>query len=235
MGFIEKLQAKIELYRLEQRYARRKHRSTFSGVQYVDGEYVYSNGSNSPTGTVSKHSTGSYWKTPTWGGSGSESRWRWWTNLTLFHFLSLLPTGPLYILGIMFMRRIWWRFRSHMNACYSIFSRSFMGTDGPSLSDIEDMRPHFPIVICDHFTSKSKGLGHSCWMTWLYPDLSMAYQPSLHDLLFHFLLGRFDLNDVTTSALYTFFYIVDSWTFYPPSLLYYTCVHAKLASRRNDL
>lgn len=156
MGFIEKLQAKIELYRLEQRYARRKHRSTFSGVQYVDGEYVYSNGSNSPTGTVSKHSTGSYWKTPTWGGSGSESRWRWWTNLTLFHFLSLLPTGPLYILGIMFMRRIWWRFRSHMNACYSIFSRSFMGTDGPSRSDIEDMRPHFPIVICDHFTSKVK-------------------------------------------------------------------------------
>lgn len=70
------LPAEIELYRLEQRYARRKHRSTFSGVQYVDGEYVYSNGSNSPTGTVSKHSTGSYWKSPSWGGSGSESRWR---------------------------------------------------------------------------------------------------------------------------------------------------------------
>ncbi|OOG00480.1 hypothetical protein ASPCADRAFT_229 [Aspergillus carbonarius ITEM 5010] len=75
MGFIEKLQAKIELYRLEQRYARRKHRSTFSGVTYVDGEYVYVNGSNSSSGTVSKHSTGSYWKPPTWGSSG-DSRWR---------------------------------------------------------------------------------------------------------------------------------------------------------------
>ncbi|KAE8156941.1 hypothetical protein BDV40DRAFT_64885 [Aspergillus tamarii] len=75
MGFFEKLQAKIELYRLEQRYARRKHRSTFSGVQYVDGEYVYTNGSNSP-GSVSKHSTGSYWKSPTWGVSSSDSRCR---------------------------------------------------------------------------------------------------------------------------------------------------------------
>ncbi|OJJ98034.1 uncharacterized protein BO66DRAFT_433901 [Aspergillus aculeatinus CBS 121060] len=75
MGFIEKLQAKLELYRLEQRYARRKHRSTFSGVQYVDGEYHYSSGSNSSTGTVSKQSTGGYWKPPTWGSSG-DSRWR---------------------------------------------------------------------------------------------------------------------------------------------------------------
>ncbi|KAI9370838.1 hypothetical protein BJX61DRAFT_544243 [Aspergillus egyptiacus] len=73
MGLIEKLQAKLELYRLEQRYARRKHRSTFSGVQYVDGEYVYSAESNSSSGTVSKHSTGSRWKTPTWGVS-SDSR-----------------------------------------------------------------------------------------------------------------------------------------------------------------
>ncbi|GES61092.1 iron-sulfur clusters transporter atm1 [Aspergillus terreus] len=75
MGLIEKLQAKIELYRLEQRYARRKHRSTFSGVPYVDGEYVY-NGANSPTGTVSKHSTGSYWKPPTFSSSSTDSRWR---------------------------------------------------------------------------------------------------------------------------------------------------------------
>ncbi|KAA8649756.1 hypothetical protein EYZ11_001698 [Aspergillus tanneri] len=75
MSLIEKLRTKIELYRLEQRYARRKHRSTFSGVQYVDGEYVYSNESNSSSGTVSKHSTGSYWKSSTWGSSG-DSRWR---------------------------------------------------------------------------------------------------------------------------------------------------------------
>ena len=58
----------IQLYRLEQRYARRKHRSDFhAGVQYVDGEYVYTNGLGSP-GTVSKHSTGSYWKPPSWNG-----------------------------------------------------------------------------------------------------------------------------------------------------------------------
>ncbi|KKK20106.1 hypothetical protein P175DRAFT_0535031 [Aspergillus ochraceoroseus IBT 24754] len=76
MGFIEKLQAKLELYRLEQRYARRKHRSTFSGVQYVDGEYVFSNSSNSSTGTVSKHSTGSHWKASTWGTFGNDARYR---------------------------------------------------------------------------------------------------------------------------------------------------------------
>ncbi|KAJ5532953.1 hypothetical protein N7494_009505 [Penicillium frequentans] len=77
MGLIDKLQAKLELYRLEQRYARRKHRSTFStGAQYVDGEYVYNTntGANSPTSTISKQSTGS------WRSSGrngpSESRWR---------------------------------------------------------------------------------------------------------------------------------------------------------------
>ncbi|PLB35846.1 hypothetical protein BDW42DRAFT_188141 [Aspergillus taichungensis] len=74
MGFIDKLQAKIELYRLEQRYARRKHRSTFSDVHYVDGEYVYSNGANSPTGTVSKNSTGNHWKAST--SSSADSRWR---------------------------------------------------------------------------------------------------------------------------------------------------------------
>lgn len=67
----------IELYRLEQRYARRKHRSTFSGVQYVDGEYVFTNGTNSPTGTVSKNSTGSYWKPATFSASSTDSsRWR---------------------------------------------------------------------------------------------------------------------------------------------------------------
>jgi hypothetical protein len=75
MGLIDKLQAKLELYRLEQRYARRKHRSTFStGAQYVDGEYVYNGGTNSPTSTVSKHSTGS-WRPSALRGS-QESRWR---------------------------------------------------------------------------------------------------------------------------------------------------------------
>ncbi|OJJ02675.1 hypothetical protein ASPSYDRAFT_88506 [Aspergillus sydowii CBS 593.65] len=76
MGLIEKLQARLEIYRLEQRYARRKHRTTFTEVQYVDGEYVYSNSSNSSSGTVSKHSTGSHWKVPSWGSSSSDPRSR---------------------------------------------------------------------------------------------------------------------------------------------------------------
>ncbi|CAI7572272.1 unnamed protein product [Penicillium glandicola] len=74
MGLIDKLQAKLELYRLEQRYARRKHRSTFSaGAQYVDGEYVYANstGASSPTSTVTKHSTGS-WRPSGWGSQSSR-------------------------------------------------------------------------------------------------------------------------------------------------------------------
>ncbi|CBY01915.1 hypothetical protein IAQ61_006507 [Plenodomus lingam] len=42
MGLIEKLQARLELYRLEQRYTRREKRTTFiSDAHYVDGEYVY--------------------------------------------------------------------------------------------------------------------------------------------------------------------------------------------------
>ncbi|GKT82444.1 hypothetical protein Ct61P_00294 [Colletotrichum tofieldiae] len=62
-GIIERIQQKIELFRLEQRYTRRRHRrSTFvSNAVYVDGEYVYqtptSTGSSS-TGTAnSKEST----------------------------------------------------------------------------------------------------------------------------------------------------------------------------------
>ncbi|EEA23980.1 hypothetical protein TMatcc_007049 [Talaromyces marneffei ATCC 18224] len=70
MGFIEKLQSKLELYRLEQRYTRRKHRSTFYGdAQYVDGEYVYVNGPASPA--ISKNSTGGHWR-PSWGRSASS-------------------------------------------------------------------------------------------------------------------------------------------------------------------
>jgi hypothetical protein len=42
-SFFDKIQAKLELFRLEQRYTRRRHRrSTFvSNAVYVDGEYVY--------------------------------------------------------------------------------------------------------------------------------------------------------------------------------------------------
>ncbi|OCK96537.1 uncharacterized protein K441DRAFT_551731 [Cenococcum geophilum 1.58] len=51
MGLIEKIQAKLELYRLEQRYTRREKRTTFiSEAQYVDGEYIYT---SSPVSTKS--------------------------------------------------------------------------------------------------------------------------------------------------------------------------------------
>jgi len=58
-SLFDRLQAKIELFRLEQRYTRRRHRrSTFrSNAIYVDGEYVYqtpnSTGSSSDSYTSS--------------------------------------------------------------------------------------------------------------------------------------------------------------------------------------
>lgn len=54
-GLIERLQAKIELFRLEQRYTRHRHRrSTFvSNAVYVDGEYIY----NTPNTTGSSAAT----------------------------------------------------------------------------------------------------------------------------------------------------------------------------------
>ncbi|KAL2151757.1 hypothetical protein VTH82DRAFT_6855 [Thermothelomyces myriococcoides] len=57
MGLIERIQAKIELFRLEQRYTRRRHRrSTFvSNAIYVDGEYIY----QSPNTTGSSGKTSS--------------------------------------------------------------------------------------------------------------------------------------------------------------------------------
>ncbi|CAI6334938.1 unnamed protein product [Periconia digitata] len=57
MGFFEKVQAKLELYRLEQRYTRREKRTTFiSDAQYVDGEYVFA---SSPTASTKTSSTAS--------------------------------------------------------------------------------------------------------------------------------------------------------------------------------
>lgn len=57
MGLFERIQAKIELFRLEQRYTRRRNRrSTFvSNAVYVDGEYIY----QSPNSTGSSASTAS--------------------------------------------------------------------------------------------------------------------------------------------------------------------------------
>ncbi|KAF3934324.1 hypothetical protein ABW19_dt0208981 [Dactylella cylindrospora] len=42
MGLFEKLSAKIELFKLEQRYTKRSRRTTFiCDAYYIDGEYVY--------------------------------------------------------------------------------------------------------------------------------------------------------------------------------------------------
>jgi hypothetical protein len=62
VNLLDFLHQKLELFRLEQRYTRRRHRrSTFvSEAQYVDGEYIYSpTSSSSPTTmTSAKHSGG---------------------------------------------------------------------------------------------------------------------------------------------------------------------------------
>ncbi|TDZ30871.1 hypothetical protein C8034_v005917 [Colletotrichum sidae] len=63
-GIIERIQQKIELFRLEQRYTRRRdRRSTFvSNAVYVDGEYVYqtpSSTGNSSTGSTSSKGSAS--------------------------------------------------------------------------------------------------------------------------------------------------------------------------------
>ena len=60
MGFMDSIRAKVELYRLEQRYARRDKRTTFTtGARYVDGEYIFNDSPGSPTGSTGswQHST----------------------------------------------------------------------------------------------------------------------------------------------------------------------------------
>lgn len=62
MGLIDSLRAKLEIYRLEQRYTKRDKRTTFiSGAQYVDGEYIYGNESTVTSPTSSSNS-GSFGK-----------------------------------------------------------------------------------------------------------------------------------------------------------------------------
>ncbi|KAK5456904.1 hypothetical protein LTS15_004684 [Exophiala xenobiotica] len=72
MGLFNKLQSKLELYRLEQKYARRKNRLTYNtGAQYVDGEYVYPSGGDYLDSPVSANSTGS-------SGSSNKRRTMFW-------------------------------------------------------------------------------------------------------------------------------------------------------------
>ncbi len=59
MGLIDRIHAKIELFRLEQRYTRRRHRrSTFvSNAIYVDGEYIYNSPNTTGSSTMSHTTT----------------------------------------------------------------------------------------------------------------------------------------------------------------------------------
>ncbi|KAH7118804.1 hypothetical protein B0J11DRAFT_440289 [Dendryphion nanum] len=65
MGLFEKFQAKLELYRLEQRYTRREKRTTFiSDAQYVDGEYIYASSPTSSTKSSSTNNSRRFSKAP---------------------------------------------------------------------------------------------------------------------------------------------------------------------------
>lgn len=60
MGLLDSLRAKLEIYRLEQRYTRRDKRSTWvSGAHYVDGEYVYGNSESTVSSPTSSTNSGS--------------------------------------------------------------------------------------------------------------------------------------------------------------------------------
>ncbi|OBT58497.1 hypothetical protein VE04_01203 [Pseudogymnoascus sp. 24MN13] len=61
MGLIDRIQAKLELVRLEQRYTNRKNRRTAfsSDAIYVDGEYVYASSNNTGSSNRSEQSMGS--------------------------------------------------------------------------------------------------------------------------------------------------------------------------------
>lgn len=61
MGLINRIQAKLELFRLEQRYTNRKNRRTAfsSDAVYVDGEYVYASSNNTGSSSRSNQSLGS--------------------------------------------------------------------------------------------------------------------------------------------------------------------------------
>ncbi|EME81009.1 uncharacterized protein MYCFIDRAFT_183212 [Pseudocercospora fijiensis CIRAD86] len=60
MGLIDKLRAKYEIYRLEQRYTKREKRTTWiSNAQYVDGEYIYNHNTGGSGTSATNRSFGS--------------------------------------------------------------------------------------------------------------------------------------------------------------------------------
>jgi hypothetical protein len=57
LNLLDRIQAKLELFRLEQRYTRRHRRSTFvSNAIYVDGEYIYNTPNTTGSSTNSQNS-----------------------------------------------------------------------------------------------------------------------------------------------------------------------------------
>ncbi|KAK4613547.1 hypothetical protein CLAFUW4_08863 [Fulvia fulva] len=70
MGLLDKLRAKYDIYKLEQRYTQRNKRTTFcSNAIYVDGEYQYQ-----PSPTSMKSSTSSFGSSNSKTGSNRKSR-----------------------------------------------------------------------------------------------------------------------------------------------------------------
>ncbi|OTB03144.1 hypothetical protein M426DRAFT_321950 [Hypoxylon sp. CI-4A] len=61
MGLFDKIQAKLELFRLEQRYTRNRHRRSgfISNAVYVDGEYIYQTPNNTGSSTNSSSTSSS--------------------------------------------------------------------------------------------------------------------------------------------------------------------------------
>jgi hypothetical protein len=59
MGLLDRIQAKLELFHLEQRYTNRRNRRTafISDAIYVDGEYVYASTNNTGSSSRSDQST----------------------------------------------------------------------------------------------------------------------------------------------------------------------------------
>jgi len=75
VNILDLISQKIELYRLEQRYTKRRNRrSTFvSDATYVDGEYIYSSPSPSPT-LLKRHSVQQFHSSSQESMSTEESR-----------------------------------------------------------------------------------------------------------------------------------------------------------------
>ncbi|OBT49244.1 hypothetical protein VE00_00180 [Pseudogymnoascus sp. WSF 3629] len=75
MGLINRIQAKLELFRLEQRYTNRKNRRTAfsSDAIYVDGEYVYASSNTTGSSSRSNQSLGSSISRSTTAGTAFDS------------------------------------------------------------------------------------------------------------------------------------------------------------------